>query len=169
MGKNVEIKNPASPMSDRQSYCIYSLTGVDVREIDMTKQQASDVIDAINGDHAYHVRLKLAQNGGRVARKDVHKNFRSHSKPKGYVTAMKQLTPEPEPKEKKKPKEKKASGVGLDWLGKQEKPSKPVTESKPTPKPKKKAAKITGLEDVDFTDPQVIRIVQAFKAAAANG
>jgi hypothetical protein len=90
MGKTKEerykIKDPDAPMSDNQSYALYSMTGVDVRGItDMTKGQASELIDAAKNGGAKKVRLGLSQiEGALVKTRDVHKNMRAEKSPVGY-------------------------------------------------------------------------------------
>jgi hypothetical protein len=93
MGKTKEtrykIANPNSPASSRETYALYSVTGVDVRAIELTKIDASTLIDAAKTGHSRHVRVKLESLGGEVKTNDVHKSHRSDPKPKGYKVLRK--------------------------------------------------------------------------------
>jgi len=90
-----EIKDPSAPMTKGQSYALYSMTGVDVRELDLTKGQASDLIDKANNGNCKAVRLALIKAGGEVKTRDVHKNHRGEKNPTGYkpAPAAKKATP----------------------------------------------------------------------------
>ena len=79
------IKDPDAPMSKGQTYALYSMTGVDVRALDLTKGKASVLIDACNNGKCKDVRLALSElDGAEVKTRDVHKNMRGEKNPKGY-------------------------------------------------------------------------------------
>lgn len=95
----VKIQNPDAPMTDKQTYKLYMITGVTMyymSEYPYTIQEASDLIDrAMNGE-AYHVRVETAQHeGSKVSWTDVGKQYREDTKPKGYKSAMEMLTDTP--------------------------------------------------------------------------
>lgn len=147
MRKNVEIKNPNAAMSSRQSYCVYLMTGVDVRETDLTKGLASDVIDNINSGKCYHARVTCAGlDGSEIKRKDVHKSHRKDTKPRGYAAAMAAVTEEETPAPKKKTATRKK------------------TPKKNTPKVQTLAEEL-GLEPVDLDNPRIKRMLNAFANA----
>lgn len=99
----VTIQNPDAPMTDKQTYKLYMITGVTMFYMDVypyTKGEASALIDrALNGE-AYHVRVETAQyEGSKVSWTDVGKQYREDTKPKGYKTAMDMLSAEEEEEE----------------------------------------------------------------------
>lgn len=148
--KNYEVKNPNAPMSDPQSYRLYLMTGVDVRETELTKGEASAHIDAIVKGKCYHTRVALAElEDAVIKRQDVHKSNRKHSKPRGYATAMEFLmgeveAPEPEPKPKAKT------------------PAKPKKKTTP----KKPESEYAGLvEAMANADPERLALVKALFSA----
>lgn len=142
MGKNVEIRNPNAAMSGRQSYMMYLMTGVDVRETDLTKGLASGIIDKIVNGKCYHARVTCAGlDGAEIKRKDVHKSHRKDSKPRGYKAAM-------------------AAAIGEEAPTPKE---EPAAEKSTTPKKQTKAEQL-GLEDVDLDNPRVQAMLKAFAA-----
>lgn len=154
MGNNVEIRKPNAAMSSRQSYMLYLMSGVDVRETKLTKGEASAIIDNIVNGKCYHARVTLAGlEGSEIKRQDVHKSHRKDSKPRGYVQAMaaaigeeEEETPAPKAKAKPKPKAK--------------------TTKKTTPKVKTLAEEL-GLEPVDLDNPRIKRMLEGFAAVSA--
>ena len=141
MGKNVEIRNPNAAMSSRQSYMMYLMTGVDVRETDLTKGLASGVIDNIVNGKCYHARVTCAGlENAVIKRKDVHKSHRKDTKPRGYAAAMAAVTEEEAPTPKPK--------------------AKPAAKNK-TAKKQTKAEQL-GLDAVDLDDPRVQAMLKAF-------
>ncbi len=97
------IKNPDAPMSDKQSYLLYRITGITLYYLEskpFTVKEASDLIDAAKNGKAYHTRLALAEVGGKVSAKDVHKDYRTDTKPRGYATKIKGFIGEEEPEKK---------------------------------------------------------------------
>ena len=99
----VEIQHPNAPMTDKQTYKLYIITGVTMYYMEVypyTIQEASDLIDeALNGG-AYKVRVETAQHeGARISWEDVGKGYRSDKKPTGYAKAMTMLADEDEVEE----------------------------------------------------------------------
>ena len=96
--KRYVIADPEADMTKNQSYALYNMCGVDVRGVDLTKGQASELIDAAKNGGAKTVRLALSQvDGALVKRREVHKNFRAEKNPTGYkgieVPAAKKKAP----------------------------------------------------------------------------
>jgi len=105
----VEIQNPDAPMTDKQTYKLYLITGVTMYYMDeypYNIQEASDLIDrALNGE-AYHVRVETAEwEGAKISWVDVGKQYRDNAKPKGYKTAMDMLGAPTAAKKKDEPAE----------------------------------------------------------------
>lgn len=98
MGREFTIKNPNSKATNRQTYMIYSMTGVDVRDCKLTKGKASTTIDQIVNKNAYQVRDDMLKLGGVVKKRDVHKSHRSDPKAKAVKKAA------PKRKSKRTPK-----------------------------------------------------------------
>ena len=84
MGKTQKytITDPKSPATNRQTYTLYFLTGVDVRNTKITKGDAAMCIDKINQGKAYHVRQGMIDIGGVVKKRDVEKSHRQDPKPR---------------------------------------------------------------------------------------
>jgi len=83
--KRYVIADPEADMTKNQSYALYSMTGVDVRALDLTKGQASELIDVAKNGGAKRVRLELSKlDGALVKTRDVHKNMRAEKSPAGY-------------------------------------------------------------------------------------
>lgn len=146
----VEIKNPDAPMTDKQTYKLYMITGVTMYYMDeypYSVQQASDLIDrAMNGE-AYHVRVETAEHeGSKVSWTDVGKSYRSDPKPKGYAHAMVMLTgdedDEPEVSEESTPakqgktKAQKRAALTAKYEHELRALDTPTQKKKNTPKPK---------------------------------
>lgn len=145
----VEIKNPDAPMTDKQTYKLYMITGVTMYYMDVfpyTIQEASDLIDrAMNGE-AYHVRVETAEHeGAKVSWTDVGKAYRSDPKPKGYAHAMVMLTgdeddepevsEEPTPAKQGKTKAQKKAALTAEYERKLKALDTPTPKKKNTPKP----------------------------------
>lgn len=81
------ISDPDAEATKGQTFALYSITGVDVRGLGLTKGQASELIDVAKSGRARHTRVSLVDAGGEVKTRDVHKNFRDDPKPRGYKLA----------------------------------------------------------------------------------
>lgn len=139
--KNIEIKNPDNPMTNKQSYKLMMVTGVTLYYMESypyTIQEASDLIDqALNGK-AYHIRVELAQHeGSKVSWEDVGKDYRNDTKPKGYKQAMTMLGEEEEVEEEEAEEDEIA--ILKARLAELEKP-KPKPQPQGTTKAQKRAA-----------------------------
>ena len=152
MGKAVTITKPNSPATNRQTYAIYLMTGVDVRgdekdglfEAILTKQTASDIIDMIMSGQAYVARIMALEAGGIAKKADVHKGHRSDPKPKGYADKIKALTEEEEPDAYVKELEAKlaqALSAIAELQGKPAEKPKPKAEPKPKKAPTRREVK----------------------------
>lgn len=162
------IKNPEADMTKGQSYALYSMTGVDVRQLDLNKGKASVLIDACNDGQCKAVRLALTDAGGEVKTRDVHKNFRAETNPKGYKP---KAAPKAKPKAKKAaPESEEGEEVGLTTeammklaaedpaqliallTGKPLPKPEPKPKAKTQPKKKKPAAKTAPTLSGDIAD-----------------
>jgi hypothetical protein len=179
MGKNTQkyvISDPDSPATKGQTYTIYLTTGIDVRETELTKGDASMAIDKVNSGKAYHVRKAMIDIGGVIKRQDVIKNHRNDPKPRktkaktpkvaevSEVDMLRSLLSGIEPADLIKlvksldtpaeaPKPKPA---------KKSKAKKPAAK-KPAAKPKTKAEEL-GIDPVDITSAQTQRILKNYAA-----
>ena len=92
MGRDITIRNPNSKATTRQTYMIYSMTGVDVRDCKLAKGKASTIIDQIVNKNAYQVRDDMVKLGGVIKKRDVHKSHRSDPKAKAVKKAAPKRT-----------------------------------------------------------------------------
>ena len=143
--RNIEIKNPDNPMTNKQSYKLMMVTGVTLyymEEYPYTIQEASDLIDSAMNGKAYHVRVELAQHeGAKVSWKDVGKDYRSDPKPRGYKAAMEMLD-EPEEVEEEEAEEDELAilKARIAELEANKTPAKPKPEPQGSTKAQKRAA-----------------------------
>jgi hypothetical protein len=149
MAKKITIRNPNNPMTDKQSYLLYRITGVTLyylEEKPFTVKEASDLIDAAKNGKAYHTRLALAEAGGKVSSTNVHKDYRKDTKPRGYATKMTEII-----------------GEHVEKQNKRRAAAKEPAAAKKTTTKQTKAQKL-GLEDVDIEDPRVQAVLKMFAA-----
>lgn len=183
MGKNtVEIKNPDAPMTDKQTYKLYMITGVTLYYMDKypyTIQEASDLIDAALNGKAYHTRVELAQHeGAKVSWTDVGKDYREDTKPRGYAHAMELLAGEedeeededlqtPAPQKQGKTKDQKIAALKKDYEKKLKDLEKPTSTTQTRkkkssePAPDKTQAEILG-ETFGINPEKLERMLKAF-------
>ena len=78
-----------SPATSSQTYCLYTICGVDVRLCEVSGDYASAKIKGAKGGQSRAVRVELSGLDGAVVRKrDVHRNYRSDPMPKGYILGV---------------------------------------------------------------------------------
>lgn len=75
------VSDTSSSASESQTYCLYTICGVDVRNVAMTRDTASDLIETAKTGNSKGIRAQLIELGGEARKKQVHRNYRRDPEP----------------------------------------------------------------------------------------
>ena len=83
------MTNDFKPASSSQTYCLYTLTGVDIRYSYTSSEYASTQIASAKSGQSKVVRMRLSKlDGAMVRKRDVHKSCRGDVEPEGYKKGL---------------------------------------------------------------------------------
>ena len=68
-----KLLNPNEPATSRQTYAIYLAGRVDVRPLNLTRKQASDLLDKLNEQNGFKTRMTELKVAELVAQQGVNR------------------------------------------------------------------------------------------------